>query len=337
MAAFPTGKLPPDVLNDLLNRYLSPDPRIILGAGVGEDAAIIDLGERYLVAKTDPITFATAEIGWYAVNVNANDIACCGASPRWFLATLLLPERGTTTAMVEGIFSQIAAACRGLGIAWCGGHTEITYGLERPIVVGQMLGEVAPDAYVTTRGAQVGDALILTKGIAVEATAIIALEKREELSGLIPEADLDRCAGFLRAPGISVVKDAGVALAAGGVHALHDPTEGGVATGLWELAQAAGVGLLVEEERLPIFPECALLCRHFGLNPLGVIASGSLLIAAAADRAGMIVRHLQAENIAAAVIGRIVPADEGCRLRTAAGTTRPLATFPRDEITRLFD
>ena len=336
MASIPIGKLPAQLLADLLERYKTDDPRVVLGPGVGEDAAVIDMGDRYLVAKSDPITFATDEIGWYAVNVNANDVACCGATPRWFLATLLLPEGGTTAELVESIFAQLSEACRQLGITLCGGHTEITYGLDRPIVSGHMLGEVARDRLVTSSGAQVGDALILTKGIAVEGTAIIAREKADELTDVVSPAERQRLANFLHEPGISVVKDARLALEAGGVHALHDPTEGGVATGLSELAQAAGVGLVVDESELPILPECRMLCQRFGLDPLGLIASGALLIAAQADGASAIVERLSAEGIAARVIGAVVPVQEGNSLRTVAGTLRPLPTFSRDEILRLF-
>ena len=333
----PVGKLPAHLLQDLFDRYVSRDPRVVVGPGVGEDAAIIEMGDRYLVAKTDPITFATDEIGWYAVHVNANDVACCGAVPRWFLATLLLPEERTTPELAETIFQQIAEACGQLGVSLCGGHTEISYDLARPIVIGQMLGEVAPDAYLTSSGARVGDALILTKGIAVEGTAIIAREKGDELEGVLSEAALGRCARFLHEPGISVVREAQLAIEEGGVDALHDPTEGGVATGLWELAQAAKVGLVVEAARLPLLPECQTLCRHFQLDPLGLIGSGSLLISASEERAPAIVARLESEQIAAAVIGRVVPAEEGCRLRLPDESLRPLPTFPRDEITRLFD
>ena len=336
MNDIPVGKLPPRLLEELLDRYRPTDPRVVEGPGVGKDAAIIDMGERYLVAKTDPITFATDEIGWYAVHVNANDIACCGAAPRWFLATLLLPESGTTPEVVQAIFGQIAAACDQLGIALCGGHTEITYGLDRPIVVGQMLGEVDRDRYVMATGAEVGDAILLTKGIAIEGTAIIAKEKSGELRDAMSEQELQRCARFLHEPGISVVREAQLALEVGGVHALHDPTEGGVATGLWELAHAAGVGLLIDEPQLPVVPECQILCRHFGLDPLGVIASGSLLISAAEDRSQAIVDRLGEAGIAAARIGEMVPADQGCRIRSAVGTLRPLPEFARDEIARLF-
>jgi hydrogenase maturation factor len=320
----------------LLKQYAPNDPRLIVGGSVGEDAAVIDMGDRYLVATTDPITFATDDIGWYAVNINANDVACAGATPRWFLATLLLPENKSTPELVDRIFGQINSACTELGVALAGGHTEITYGLDRPIVIGQMLGEVPREKLVTNHSAQVGDDLILTKGIAVEATAIIAKEKRSQLLHCFDENSLDEYANFLYKPGISVVKDAAIATAVGGVHAMHDPTEGGVATGLREMAQASGVGLEIREEALPYLPESVALCQHFGLNPLGVIASGALLIATDPLATPKIVAELEQAGINARVIGRVQPAEQGCSLVGREGK-RPLPTFARDEITRLFE
>lgn len=336
MDSLPVGKLPANLLEDLLRRYAGRDPRVLVGPGIGRDAAVIEMGDRCLVAKTDPITYATEELGWYAVHVNANDVACCGARPRWYLATLLLPEDKTTPALTEAIFAQLAEACQQLGVTLCGGHTEIVHGLPRPIVVGQMLGEVAPQGYVTSAGAQVGDELILTKGFAIEGTTILAREKRTAAKTVLSQAALQRAAHLLHRPGISVVPEARLAMETGGVHALHDPTEGGVATGLWELARAAGVGLTVDRHRLPVLPECRALCRHFGLDPLGLIASGSLLIAAEEQRAAAIVKRLESEGIAAAVIGRVVAAEQGCSLRCADGSLHPLPKFARDEIARLF-
>ncbi len=337
MTRIPIGKLPAELLERLLNRYVPSDARVVVGPGIGVDAAIIEMGDRCLVAKTDPVTFATEEIGWYAVHVNANDVACCGAKPSWFLATLLLPEGGTTTELAESIFRQIAQACRQLGVSLCGGHTEITYDLKRPIVIGQMLGEVACDGYITARGAQIGDRLIVTKGVAVEGTASIAKEKAAELSGVLSVADLKRCRDFLHDPGISVVPDAQLALAVGGVHALHDPTEGGIATGLWELAEAANVGLHINEHSIPVLPECETVCQHLGLDPLGLIGSGALLIAADKHYAETIIERLRSAGIAAAIIGDVVPVAQGRNMHDSDQTVRPLPRFARDEITRLFE
>jgi hydrogenase expression/formation protein HypE len=336
VSTYPIGKLPAADLAKLLSQYVPVDSRLIVGASIGEDTAVIEMGDRYLVVATDPITFATDEIGWYAVNVNANDIACAGATPRWFLATLLLPENQTTSTLVDKIFTQISSACTELDITLAGGHTEITYGLDRPVVVGQMLGEVAPDKMVSTAGAQVGDDLILTKGIAVEATAIIAKEMRQVLLEQFSRETLDNYANFLHDPGICVVKDAAAAMAIGGVHAMHDPTEGGVASGLHELAEAANVGLKINEEQLPYLPETVALCQHFGLDPLGIIASGALLIATDPRFTEKIVEHLSQAGIAARVIGRVQPPKYGRLLIGQAGP-RPLPTFARDEITRLFE
>ncbi len=231
----PLGKLPQELLGRLLARYATPDDRLLVGPGLGRDAAAIALDDaRAMVVKTDPITFATAEIGWYLVNVNANDLACLGATPRWLVVTALLPEGRTTPALVETIFAGLRDACAALGVTLAGGHTEITHGLDRPILVGTLLGEVARDDLVQPGRARPGDRLLLTKGIAVEGTALIAGEREAEIAARHGAAFAARCRAFLREPGISVVRDAAVARAAGPVHALHDPTEGGVATGLRE-------------------------------------------------------------------------------------------------------
>jgi len=332
---YPLGKLPAEHLARLLTRHAPDDPRVILGPGVGRDAAIVSFGERYLVAKTDPITFASDEIGWYAVHVNANDVACTGATACWFLATLLLPEGNTDPGLVDAMFDQIVDACHELDIALVGGHTEITHGLDRPIVVGCMIGEVAPERLVRPDGARPGDALLVTKGIAVEGTAIIAREMQDELTGL-DRPLLERCQGFLHDPGISVVRDAAVATAAGEVHAMHDPTEGGLATGLWELGEAAGVGLEVVEAAVPVLPETQTLCTRLGLEPLGLIASGALLMAVAPGDTAAILAALKDAGIVAAHIGHVTERERGIVLRNATGE-RPLPQFERDEIARLFE
>ena len=331
---YPLGKLPSEHLARLLERYAPDDDRVVLGPGVGRDAAVISFGDSYLVAKTDPITFASDEIGWYAVHVNANDIACTGATPRWFLATLLLPGEGTDAPLVDSVFAQLADACAEVGASLVGGHTEITHGLDRPIVVGCMLGEMSPGQLVRPENARPGDALIVTKGIAVEGTAIIARELEDELAGLDP-ALLVRSRGFLHDPGISVVRDAAVATAAGTVHAFHDPTEGGLATGLWELAQAAGVTLAVDADQIPVLPETEAVCEALGLDPLGLIASGALLMAVPAPDAGAIMAALGQDGILAAHIGEVVQGPAEVML-TAGSGQRPFPRFERDEIARLF-
>ncbi len=336
-AKIPAGKLPAALLQAFLEKYAVLDERVVVGPKVGEDAAVLAMGDRYLVVTSDPITFVTEDLGWYAVAVNANDLAVRGARPQWFLATLLLPEGQTTEASAEALFSQLSQACQSLGVSLVGGHTEITHGVDRPIIVGTMLGEVAPDKLVTTGGAKVGDVLLLTKGIPIEGVSIIARTKAQELRARgFTETFLDRVREFLHRPGISVLPEAALATELAPVHAMHDPTEGGLATGLWELAQASGVGLRIETERIPILPEGERLCLEFGLDPLGTIASGALLLTLAPSDAATVLHACARDGIDCAFIGHVVPAEDGVTL-VGKGEATPLPTFQRDEIVKLLE
>lgn len=332
----PAGKLPLPLLEKLLARVPAGDPRLIIGPRAGEDAAVIDFGDRCLVVKTDPITFATAEIGWYAVNVNANDIAVMGARPRWFMATVLLPAGQATAELAERIFAEIADACAALGVSLAGGHTEITVDLNRPIICGTMLGEVERDRLIQTAGAQPGDAVLLVKPAPIEGTALIALEREAELRGRGYSwkfiADAQR---FLHEPGISVVAPALLAAETATIHAMHDPTEGGVLTGLLEVARGAGVGLEIDLDAIPVPMESAALCREFGLDPLGTIASGAVIVVTSEHETDRLTEALQAAGYPAARIGRVTPAAGGLVARRE-GRTVPWPMFATDEITKIF-
>ncbi|MFQ6014173.1 MAG: AIR synthase family protein [Anaerolineae bacterium] len=333
---FATGKLPLDLLARLLSRMSNDDERLLVGPGIGEDAAVIDMGHHYLVAKTDPITFATDQIGWYAVNVNANDVACMGATPRWFLVTVLFPEGKTDELLVEEIFDQLGRACNQLDITIAGGHSEVTYDLDRPIVVGHLLGEVAKEKLVTSAGAQVGDDILLTKGIPIEGTSLIAREKEEDLLGKGYEPEfIAQAKRLLHHPGISVIREALLANSLVKVHAMHDPTEGGLATGLWELAVASEVGILVDEAAVPIIPAGARLCQEYGLDPLGTIASGSLLLVISPGDTKALLTKLSEEGITCSTIGQVVEKGQGLKMKKG-GQAVPLPRFTVDEITKIF-
>ena len=334
---FPPGKLPLHVLDRLLSTHTNPqDPRVVVGARVGEDAAVIDFGDRYLVAKTDPITFATNEIGHYAIHVNANDIATMGATPRWFLVTLLLPESTTDEPLVESIFASLHHSAQEIGVAICGGHTEITVGLDRPIVIGQMLGEVEKDKLVQSTNLEPNDTLLLTKGLGIEATAIIAHEKSEALktANISPET-IKNATNFLHTPGISILKEAQLATQTAPIKAMHDPTEGGVATALRELAQAADVGLSINQEALYIAPETQHLCNLFHLDPLGVISSGALIIGVSETHAQKVCHAIEQAHIPCAIIGQIKEKSFGLKM-TQNNTSKDLPIFDRDEIGKIF-
>lgn len=319
MDPIPLGKLPPEFLDRLVKKHQSTGERVVLGPGIGLDCAVLDFGDRYLVAKTDPITFTSDRIGWYLVNVNANDVATTGARPAWFLVSALFPSLDTSERDVEEVFEEIEAACSALGAQFIGGHTEVTAGIDRPILTGTMLGEVARDRLVTPRGARPGDALLLTKGIPIEATSILANDFADRLDSLSPDL-LREAQGYLSDPGISVVKEALAAADTGGVNAMHDPTEGGLAAGLWELASAAGVALHVDRESIPIPAPARAICDLLGLDPMACIASGALLLSVDSARLAQVTAAIEAQGVEVARIGDVVEGsgvtiEEGGRVR----------------------
>jgi hydrogenase expression/formation protein HypE len=336
----PAGKLPTPLLRRLLSRIKpARGSRVVVGPGVGFDAAAIDFGRRsaYLVIKADPITFLaerTFDIGAYALTINANDLATMGATPRWFLATVLFPMTRTTRSDVSRVFSRLLAACRRLDVTLCGGHTEITGAVTRPVVAGCLLGDCPKDRLITSGGARPGDTLLLTKGIPIEAVSILARERAHELRRYYTPAFVARCRRYMTVPGISVLRDAQLAVATGGVHAMHDPTEGGLSAALYELADASRVGLRIDQTAIRVLPEAARLCATFGLDPLGAIASGALLISADPKRAHAIMVRLARDGIEASRIGRVMPRRHGVRLVGKDGGVRPLPTFARDELAR---
>ncbi|MBI4443136.1 MAG: hypothetical protein HY649_07140 [Acidobacteria bacterium] len=332
---FRVGKLPPEELQRLLGRLTTSDPRVIVGARIGEDAAVIEMGDRYLVAKTDPISFATEKIGWYCVHINANDVAVTGAKPKWFLAAVLLPEEGTDARLVQEIFTDITAACQELGVTLCGGHTEITHGLDRPIVVGQMLGEVAKEGLLRKESLEPGDRLVLTRGVAIEGTAVIAREKPDELAGEVADAVIEQASRLLFEPGISVVEAAQVAAATGAAKAMHDPTEAGALAGLLEMAVAAGLGIRVFADHIPVLPETQQICAALDLDPLALLASGALLIGVSAEGTKVVRQALETRGIPSAVVAEMRPAQEGYEVERG-GKMEELVFPERDELAKLF-
>ena len=344
-----TGKLPGTLLQNLiegipmLSDGAVSDRRLLVGPGVGEDAAHILFGEHTLLAKTDPITFATDRIGWYAVNVNANDIAVAGGTPKWFLATLMMPP-GSTEGEVRDIFGQIGEAASQIGVQLAGGHTEVTPAVTQPLICGFMLGEAPASRTVSASGARPGDAVVLTKGIAIEGTSILANECRDELVQTgISMSEINAASEFLTDPGISVLKDAQTVVAASGVTAMHDPTEGGLATALQELAFASNVDIVVDDSAVNVLPICRKICDALKIDPWGLISSGALLATVQPDYQDAVVTALRVAGIDASIIGRI----EAAGMEANAPTVRvrdeldsvptPIATFERDELARYFE
>lgn len=336
MYRLPTGKLPLTLLRKLVDKVRIEDEQVVLGPSIGEDVAVIRLDKKLLVATTDPITMATDLVGWYAVQVNANDIATSGVKPRWFMATILLAEESTHEE-TEGICNQILQACDSLGISFIGGHTEITHGLKRPIVIGCMLAETEDHPIITTSGAKIGDDIVLTKGIAIEGTAILAREIGHSiLSSALNKDLLQRATNYLFFPGISVVKEATISASMVDVNCMHDLTEGGLSTGIYELATAAQVGIFIEERRIPILTESKTICERLAINPLGLLASGSLIITLPCSETSKLLEALYGSGINANIIGKVVEKEHGIKMCTPRGV-QDLPRFERDELARFLD
>jgi len=304
----PPGKIPIDILKQVVFKNLGAERReVILGPSAGIDGAVIDVGDKSIVVSTDPITGAIERIGWLAVNVNANDVATFGCEPAFLLSCILLPEN-SDEAIVKTISTQMNRAATDLRIAIVGGHCETTPGLKNPIVVGCMMGITEKGNYVTAAGARPTDSLILTKSAGIEGTAILALDREEQLKKVLNATILKNAKQFYKR--ISIVEDAIASFKTGGVHAMHDPTEGGIAGAIHEMADASNIGVRIFREKIRVAPETARICELLQIDPLQLIASGSLLIAAEPAFAEEIVKTLKKNKIHAEVIGESLPSPE---------------------------
>jgi hydrogenase maturation factor len=320
----PLGKIPKDLLETVVFRNLGAKRKeVALGPMAGFDAAVIDANGKSIIVSTDPITGALERIGWLAVNINANDIATFGVEPAFFLSCIMLPEKAQST-MISTISVQMNDAAKALGIAIVGGHCETTPGLAHPIVAGSAIGITDKGKYVTAGGAKTGDKLILTKSAGTEGTAILASDRKQELRKTLSAKTLRSATKLYEQ--ISVVKDAMTAFKTGSVDAMHDPTEGGVAGGIHEMADAARLGVRICEGRIPIRSETHRICRHFQINPLQLVSSGALLISAKPKCAEEIVRALKRESIQASVIGEFLTDPNE---RTLIGTNGEQRALPR--------
>jgi hydrogenase expression/formation protein HypE len=320
----PLGKIPIEILKDVIFQNLgSKRDEVVLGPSAGFDGAVIDVGSKSLIVSTDPITGAIERLGWLAVNINANDIATFGVEPAFFLSCILLPENANRQ-IVETISAQMNKAAKKLGIAIVGGHCEVTLGLTNPIVVGCAMGLTEKGNYVTAGGAKLGDKLILTKSAGIEGTAILATDREERLKKAMTTTILQNAKNSYNQ--ISVVKDAITAFKTGGVHAMHDPTEGGVAGGIHEMADASNLGVEILEEKIPVQPETAEICKFFKIDPLQLISSGALLISTKPEFTTKIIESLEQQKIHASIIGEF---SKNLHERTMTGKDKKIRALPR--------
>ena len=323
----PIGKLPVDLLRRLLEGGGPPPVEVLLGPAIGEDAAAIAIGHGALIATTDPITLTSWEIGAHSVVINANDVAVRGVRPRWYLAVLLLPP-GSTEANVQALFDGVRAELARIGATLVGGHTEVTTAVKRAVVIGQMLGFQEDGRFIRTGGVRAGDIILQIGAAPIEGAAVFANEAADRLIGIRMEL-LAHARSALRDPGISIVEPA-LRAAALGATALHDPTEGGLSAGLYELAEASGVALRVDVGAAHWFEPAKVICDMLGADLWGTLASGCVLASFSAEQCGAAVATLRHQGH---VVAELARAESGSGVRTEEG--RPLTRYEQDEVSRV--
>lgn len=330
-AGLAPGKLSPALMLELLETVKSRDQTVRLGPAMGEDAAAIELDGRYLISKLDPITFGAPSAAALLLQVNANDVATRGAVPRYLQVGAFFPP-GTSAAAIRRCFAELRKEAAKLSVTITGGHTEVTDAVTRPVLVGSMLGFVPKRRLLSTAGARAGDLLLIAGAAGIEGSSILAQERGAQIARALGEAARRRAERLAVEPGTSVVSAARIA-ADCGAHALHDPTEGGVGAAIHEMAYATGLRVTVDLDRIPILPVTRDICDLLGIDPLGVVSSGALLIAISRRRSAALINALTHAGILASAIGAF-EAGRGVRARRGRKTAR-LPWFKRDEILRL--
>ncbi len=325
------GKIPENVLKRaVFGQIRTKRSEVLVGAGVGEDCAAIQLEpDEVFVLSTDPVTGTTRDTGRLAVQITANDLASAGAEPIGILLTVLLPP-SADESLVRKLMQEVESACEELHIQAVGGHTEITAAVNQPLLSVTGVGKVKKGCLITTGGARVGDDVVASKWIGIEGTSIIAAEKETELLERFSVPFVEEAKGFGRY--LSVVPEAGIAVK-NGVSAMHDVTEGGIYGALWELAEASGVGLEIELKSIPLRQETVEICEYYHLNPYQLISSGCMLMTSSDGH--YLVRELKKAGISAAVIGRCV---EGKAKKIVNGEETAYLERPRtDELYKIYE
>ena len=291
--------------HDALKRFVFSrvgvlDDSVVVGPGIGLDAAVIDVNKNLVAVHTDPITGAIEYLGWLSVYIPSNDVAVAGAIPKWISIAILLPE-GSDISVLDKITRGVDEACKDIGVSVVGGHTEFAPGIDKPIVVSTVIGLVINKPTLAFN-VKPGDVIVATKSAGLEGSAILCSDFADELKSKgVPEDVLKRCREHIKL--VSVVKEA-VALAKSGyVHAMHDPTEGGVVGGLTEMAYASNTTIEVWEESIPIAQETRVVANALGIDPLKMLSSGMLLAAVPKAYAVKVLDTLRSMGVEASIIG----------------------------------
>ena len=294
---------------DALNRCVYPhfrcaDDDVLLGAVFGEDVALTRVGGDILASHVDPIVGAVEDIGWLAVHVACNDIATCGATVRWILLLVLVPSKNDEV-LLEKIMCDVARAADELGVTIIGGHTGYSANLSRPLVAVTALGTLTDRQPILTKGARVGDHVLISKGIALEGTAIMASDFAKTARQLgLSRGDINEAKQLMDA--VSVIPEAEI-LAQCGATSMHDVTRGGLLETLQETANLSEVGIQVHFDRIPIPAVVERFAEAFVFDPLKMISSGTLVVTIPPEHLEGAMVKLEAQGILCADIGEVIP------------------------------
>lgn len=330
LKSFKPGKLPNRFLTYLLEKYTDKDKNVIFGSKIGTDCAIFKTKTKTIFSKTDPITLTSKDIGFYLVNINVNDIVVMGGVPTYFLCTLLFPEN-TKFYEIEDVFLQISNECKKFNIKWIGGHTEIISGIKNPFAIGFLIGERIKKLEFSE--IKIGDRVFLVKQIGIEATSILVREKYLYLKKYFSENYLNRIKNSIKNPGISVFREGVILWENLKVKCMHDPTEGGISTGLYELSENKNIGLLIDIKKLIFYSPVLKLCKIFKLNPLGIISSGCIIGIIDKKDEKKFFKFCRLKNIKGEIIGEVIEEKGVYYLKN--GKKFPFPRFDRDEINKI--
>ena len=317
-----------DVLNRCVYPYLkSKDPDVIMGAVFGEDVALTRVGNDILASHIDPIVGAVQNIGWLAVHVACNDIATSGMPPRWIQTLVLVPHE-EDEALLEQIMRDIQKAADETGVSVIGGHSGYSENLTRPLVAVTAMGTFGKRKPILTQGARVGDHVLITKGIPIEGTTIIANDFSKMAIKLgLTKSDIEEAKQLMGK--ISVIPEA-VILGESGATAMHDVTRGGLLETLLEIAGASKIGLDIAYHQIPIPPVAIRFAEAFKYDPLKMISSGTLVATLPPQKINSAAKRLEDKGIIFADIGEVV-ADEGVKIIKGSATTHFQDIHPEDD------
>lgn len=295
--------------NLILPRLGKADSSVLVGPRHGVDASVIELPDGSVMVLAEDPTFGMPVLmphfGWAIVHICASDVAVLGVKPRYMTICLMLPP-GTEDSVLENIWQEIHQECEKLDIAIVGGHTGVYPGIAYPLNGGcTVIGLGSKEQLTPASNARVGDRVIVTKGPAIEATGILALQAEKTLEKKLGRDIVDRAKNYFLE--MTVVKDA--TIAAPHAHAMHDATEGGLLNGVYEIAAASGTGVTLFEEKIIIPEEIKTVCEDFNIDPLTSISEGTLLITAPPERTPSLLNDLKQGGISAWEIGEITPRD----------------------------